>query len=79
MNQLGPWAISQAIDLLSAKTNRDLDETMGDEAFALGRPQRFSVGRIVEDQRRAMRGHIDEITLGPRPVQTGTREAGRCA
>lgn len=79
MNQLGPWAISQAIELLSAKTSRDLNGAMGDAAFAWGRPERFSVGRIVEDQRRATRGHIDEISLVPRPARTGTREAGRCA
>ena len=77
MNQLGPWAILQAIDLLLGKYNHDGDGESRDGAFAWGSPQRFSIGRIRDDQRLSQRGRIDVITLGARPPrgrQTGARQ-----
>ena len=74
MNQLGPWAVLQAIDLLLGKSSQDTP----DEAFAWGRPQRFSVGRIVEDQQRSLRGHHDVITVERTPSRKGMPETNQC-
>ncbi len=75
MTQLGPWAISHAIDLILGKSSDESDRQRRDEAFAWGRPQRFSVGRIVDDQRRSLRGHVDVITVGRPPSQKGASGA----
>lgn len=74
MNLLGPWALSQAIDLIAHNRGRDRDRETPDDGFAWGKPQRFDVGRIKDDQRLSLRGRIDLITLGTR--SPGERRAG---
>ena len=65
MNQLGPWAILQALDLVHGKSSHNSGLDVRQEDFGWGRPQRFSIARIIADQRRGMRGHIDVISLDP--------------